>query len=113
TMLLEDVLQPLQLSGAVLGDEDLQGLFAGVRGGVHGEGGPPFADRFTRKARGSASLSAGRMWVAASRAIASPGMPCTTEVSRSWAIVSAPALRMSLSSSAPSRPMPVSSTPMA
>ena len=62
-------------------------------------------------AAGSSSSDSTR--AAASRRIASLGMPNTTQLASSWAIVSAPASRISLSPRAPSSPMPVMMIPRA
>src|SRR5579863_644823 len=51
--------------------------------------------------------------VTASRAIASLGIPKTTQLASSWAMVRAPALRISSRPCAPSLPMPVMMTPTA
>ena len=55
----------------------------------------------------------GKVYMAPPSRMASPGMPCTTELASSCAIVTAPWSRKSLSSCAPSRPIPVSKTPTA
>ena len=46
------------------------------------------------------------------RRISSPGMPCTTELAASWAMVRPPLRCSSVIAWAPSSPMPVSCTPI-
>ena len=57
--------------------------------------------------------SSGTTYLAAPRRMASRGMPKTTQVASFWAIVRAPASRISSSPPAPSSPMPVMITPAA
>ena len=64
--------------------------------------------RWPRRCAGSGSSAS-----TAPSACAAAGMPQTTLVGSSWPMVSAPASRIVRSPAAPSRPMPVSSTPTA
>src|SRR5439155_18299125 len=109
----EDVLESLGLRGAVFHDQDFHRWPFGFRRSAHGSVLPALCLRLTSVMRVSAILSAGKTWVAPPSAIASAGMPCTTERSRSWAKVVAPLSFMSFNSAAPSLPIPVSRTPSA
>ena len=80
-------------------------------------GGLAPAGRGSRRLRAASMASAmagsGRTCSAAPSSIASRGMPKTTQVASSCAMVRAPAWRILSSPCAPSAPMPVSSTPTA
>src|SRR5437870_12748599 len=105
SFLFEDVPEALGLRGAIFGNQHFQRRAGGFRGDAH-DLTPPLADlRLTSAMRLSPILSAGNTWVAPPRSIASAGMPCTTELSRSWAMVVAPRSFISFNSAAPSLPM--------
>src|SRR5450830_16928 len=102
-VLFEQETELFGLGAAVLGDENADAVV--VLFGFH---------RwlsfllFAKSVSAAAILSGDRINVAASSLIASPGIPCTTELPLSWAKVTAPFSFSRRNSSAPSRPIPVS-----
>src|SRR3989304_1884937 len=109
-LLLQEVHQLRSLCGAVFHDKDFYTICRVTLWGFHIFLMFLLVVKLTNAA---AILSGGRTYVAAPSLIASPGMPCTTELSSSCAMVIAPISFSVFNSSAPSLPMPVNITPTA